>query len=420
MTSTTRDPSLIRPAELAGAFIVALLVHVFLFLLLGLWSVFTPAAEIIPSNEILVEIEPVPPPVPLAVEAGNASEERTAEAAAPPSETREEREALPDEPDTEPEPPSPPTPENPLFGWKTHGEVPGEAVRPPGPETEVHGLPPPEEGDAGPALGAGEPEGHSAIEEEAEMPAGEEPVSPDRESPDTREATPEPPAPLPSPEEEPERLDAPGELPEDREDEGLPVLEPIETGEAGTTGERTGPDRPEPLPPLPTPHQPRSGPTASSPRRGGGRFDPENFRLGGGFDDLQFESRDYNWSEYSTKAYFAVYRTWLGELWQATRRGAFSRDQSLGQLRNLDGRVLIRFVIDRQGNISEVEVLQPSSLPTLDQASAAALLRAILPPLPEDFPREKERATFRFLIGGFPNENTLGTSLYWAHQAGEF
>ena len=94
--------------------------------------------------------------------------------------------------------------------------------------------------------------------------------------------------------------------------------------------------------------------------------------------DVQFESADYNWSDYSTKLYFAVYRSWLRELNGRTTR--FERDQIMRRLPNLDGEVAIRFVLVRNGGVAELEVLRPSVVPTLDEASSAALRRAVLPP----------------------------------------
>ncbi|MDH3284570.1 MAG: energy transducer TonB, partial [Acidobacteriota bacterium] len=106
--------------------------------------------------------------------------------------------------------------------------------------------------------------------------------------------------------------------------------------------------------------------------------------------------RDYAWSEYSTKVYFAVWRAWLRELYARVRR--FEREQKLGDHASLDGTVDIHFVINRDGSVSNLTVVAPSVLGTLDEASSAALLGAVLPPLPEDFPRDSEGVTFRFVL----------------------
>jgi hypothetical protein len=425
MTLTTRDPSDVRPNELVGAFLLALLLHLVFFVLLGLWSALTAAAEPPPSEEILVRLEPEPAELP-ALPAETPPEPAPEAAPAEPLEApAEEAPEIPEE-ELEEEPP----PER-LLGWKTEGEEPGEAVRPPGPEAEVHGVPEPserpaEDGGEGRQEGPGPEEGDPEAPREDSLPEDPEPVEaappePEREVPEA--------APLPEPEPvEPE----PGEESTEEESAAPDVAELLSTPleDPGADGlpeplEETGDpsearSEPEPVRPLPEPEPPEQRPRTVPPRPGGERFDPSDVRLGGGFGDLRFESADYNWSEYSTKVYFAIYRTWLRELWQAARRGAFARDQGLGRLPNLDGICLISFVIDRQGNISEVEVQEPSVVPTLDQASAAALVRSILPPLPADFPRESERAYFSFQIRGFLDEHQLRMRLDWSRRAGEF
>lgn len=422
MTLTTRDPSDVRPNELVGAFLLALLLHLVFFLLLGLWSAFSAAAEPPLSDEILVQLEPEPTePEALPAEA---PAEVPPEAA--PAESLEETPEETPEETLEEEPP----PER-LLGWKTEGEEPGEALRPPGPEAEVHGVPEPAEE---PARDGGEGREQGPGPEEGEPEAPREDLLP--EDPDPQEtAPPEPERDLPeaAPTPEPEPVEPePGEESAQEESAAPDVAEllstpleepgaeglPREATETGAPSEAR--KEPEPVRPLP-PSEPPEPRTRTVPQRPGGeRFDPNDVRLGGGFGDLRFESADYNWSEYSTKVYYAIYRTWLRELWQAARRGAFARDQGLARLPNLDGICLISFVIDRQGNVSDVQVQEPSVVPSLDQASAAALIRSILPPLPADFPRESERAYFSFQIRGFLDENQLQTRLYWSKQAGEF
>jgi TonB family protein len=141
--------------------------------------------------------------------------------------------------------------------------------------------------------------------------------------------------------------------------------------------------------------------------------------VGGGFyGDLQFESGDFDWSDYSRKVYFAVRRAWLRELYARTAR--FGRDQTLLDLPDLDGEVVIQFVLVRDGSVQELEIVRPSPMPSLDDASSAALRRAVLPRLPDDFPRDRERVAFLFRLSGFESSHQLQRQLEYSQARGEF
>jgi TonB family protein len=135
-------------------------------------------------------------------------------------------------------------------------------------------------------------------------------------------------------------------------------------------------------------------------------------------DNIKFDSKDYNWEEYSTKLYFAVYRAWLRELLGRVRR--FERDQILNDLNLIEGQVSIRFRLVRDGSARGVSVVDPSVIPTLDEASRAAIERAVLPPLPGDFPRDEEGVTFRFVITGFESATQIEWQLKRLQARGEF
>ncbi|HNX20455.1 MAG TPA: TonB family protein, partial [Acidobacteriota bacterium] len=89
-------------------------------------------------------------------------------------------------------------------------------------------------------------------------------------------------------------------------------------------------------------------------------------------------------------------------------------------LQTLDGDVYIRFTLKRDGSVEDLEVLRPSVLPALDDASSAAIRRAVLPALPSDFPRNQERVTYRFRIIGFESARQLELQLEQSRWAGEF
>lgn len=273
----------------------------------------------------------------------------------------------------QPAPPPPPKNDQ-LFGWKTHGEKPGAAVRPPGPETGVHG--PNEPGLKG--------EG---------------------------------------------RKDAQG-------GDGSPALRPTPS-EYGPGGPGTGPGKPPdpseaqdswaqrnrassrttPIPgggSLPQPQQGRGG-------REGAPGTGVDFNIGKGggmFGDIQFESGDYNWSDYSSKAYWAIYRAWLRELYNRVPR--FERDQAYLKLPMVEGEVQVRFTLTRPNGVEEIEILSPSVYPALNEGSTAALRRVVMPPLPSDFPRDRERVIFRFVVSGFHSARELQYQLEWSRDRGEF
>jgi protein TonB len=56
------------------------------------------------------------------------------------------------------------------------------------------------------------------------------------------------------------------------------------------------------------------------------------------------------------------------------------------QRQGATGSTVMRFVIDRRGNLSEIEVARSSGNFILDQAANRALLRTQLPPLPREYP----------------------------------
>ncbi len=291
------------------------------------------------------------------------------------------------------QPPSPPAPAAPppaaaprdgqLFGINSQGRVRGEMTRPPGPETGTFGPEAPGEKGKGMQDGGAERDG------------AKDTAPPPRDDPEDR------PEPLPPPE--------------------------------APAGDGLGGD-PLPLPPGDDLPRPRTTPTpgarapsfkvppgtAAEGGRRGARGSAMDFNVGAGggaFGDLQFESSDYNWSDYSSKVYWAVYRAWLRELYGRTAR--FERDQLMRNLDTLDGEVTIRVTLHRRAKI-DTEVLVPSVVPTLDEASEAGLHRAVLPDLPSDFPRDSERVTWRFRIEGFESAQQLQRNLEIAQMRGVF
>lgn len=273
-----------------------------------------------------------------------------------------------------PAPPAPkPNDDRPLLGWTSHGEQPGVAERPPGPKGERLGPEAPgEKGKGMKDPGDGAPGGGEGEQTPSRRPSDTTEGGADRTPPENMPQGPE--------------------------------------GEFGRRGWPNEPVRPQP-----------EGPGRGRAGRPGAPGSGADFNVGMGggyFGDVMFESGDYNWSDYSTKVYFAVFRAWLREM--DGRIPRFERDQALRSLPNLDGEVAIRFVLHRNGEVDQLEILRESPVPSLDEASSAALKRAVLPALPSDFPRDQERVTFLFRLVGFESARQLQMQLEYSHARGDF
>jgi TonB family protein len=114
--------------------------------------------------------------------------------------------------------------------------------------------------------------------------------------------------------------------------------------------------------------------------------------------------------------YYAILRAWYNRLYLTT--GNFERWSYQHGNANLNGKVLVRFVIERSGAVSSIEVLEPSVMLPLDESAQGALKEVILPRLPANFPKEREAVTGRFIIeggdvGGFKQE-----LIWWHGQQG--
>jgi TonB family protein len=397
----------LRRREEAGRWLItaslSLLIHIAVLLVLA-----SSLLDVSPP----VEAEPEETVVPLELEQEPPAPE-------PQPEPRQTPAPEPEEQPAEQEPPE----DQELIGWKSQGEEPGRQERPPGPETAVHAPPEPSE-QQGTELDPSEleeaPEGPDELASEPGQSQPEEATGPAEEAPELLDDTPvdeveqpEEQAPPEEPEEAAPQPQPPGELfpaPQD-----VPPPEPDAPRQQSETQREP---EPEPLPlPTPRPRRPER-----EPDRGGARQQLPGIEAeiqGGYFNqNLKFDSNDYRWSEYATKLYFAVYRAWLRELHGRVRR--FERDQTLQGLSSLDGNVSIHFTIHRDGGVSRLQVRNPSRLPALDAASEAALRRAVIPPLPDDFPRDQEGVTFGFELRGFRSAQQLERQLEWSRSKGEF
>jgi TonB family protein len=99
---------------------------------------------------------------------------------------------------------------------------------------------------------------------------------------------------------------------------------------------------------------------------------------------LSFETQWFDWGDYAQSMVSRIKVNWYSIMPDLIRTG-------------VKGAVTIRFTIQRDGHISEIEILKSSGIPPYDFAAKHALeLASPLKPLPTDFPKNSERVTALF------------------------
>jgi TonB family protein len=99
---------------------------------------------------------------------------------------------------------------------------------------------------------------------------------------------------------------------------------------------------------------------------------------------LSFETQWYDWGEYAEGMVSRIRVNWYSNMPHLIQTG-------------LKGVVTIRFTIHRDGQITDVTILQSSGVPPYDFAAKKGIeLSSPLNPLPKDFPNETERVTCMF------------------------
>jgi len=123
---------------------------------------------------------------------------------------------------------------------------------------------------------------------------------------------------------------------------------------------------------------------------GGGGGSPYKFdNPVGGLDtptgSLSFDTKGFDWGDYARKIYWIIWSNWHQRMPPAIYTGQ-------------KGIVTVRFVIEKDGTLSTIKILSESGIPAYDSAAQLALEASNpLPPLPSDFPKEREGVTGRFL-----------------------
>lgn len=99
---------------------------------------------------------------------------------------------------------------------------------------------------------------------------------------------------------------------------------------------------------------------------------------------LSFESQWYDWGEYAQQMVSKIRVNWYANMPPLIRTG-------------MQGVVTIRFTIQRDGRITDITILDSSTVPPYDFAARKAIeLSSPLAPLPKDFPNPSERVTAMF------------------------
>ena len=144
---------------------------------------------------------------------------------------------------------------------------------------------------------------------------------------------------------------------------------------------------------------PRQAPGAAAVPEGGAGQEPGSIPATGfGVGNLEFESRDFDWSDYGRQIYMAIWRAWHNRLWLTTDE--FEKWAYRTGNWRLDHSTRVRFVIERSGQVTGIEQESGSGCAPLDQSALDALAEVVLPPLPASFPRQAEVVHARFIAEG--------------------
>jgi len=113
-------------------------------------------------------------------------------------------------------------------------------------------------------------------------------------------------------------------------------------------------------------------------------FDNPAYLQGGNYGTLSFDTQGFEWGDYARQLYLIIKKNWYDRIPLAAYYGQ-------------RGKVFIRFVIEKDGSITDLAVIRSSEIAPFDRAAENAIRASNpLPPLPADFPKEREGVTFGF------------------------
>ena len=143
---------------------------------------------------------------------------------------------------------------------------------------------------------------------------------------------------------------------------------------------------------------------------------------GFGMGMLSFQSTDFDWSDYARQIHQAIWRAWHNRLYVSVDE--FEKWSAQRGNRGLNHQAGVRFVIESNGDVSQISIEFESGCLPFDKSAADALAEVILPPLPPDFPREREVVDARFIgqgtIMGRGSNPGMRTMLRYMRRAGYF
>jgi len=154
-------------------------------------------------------------------------------------------------------------------------------------------------------------------------------------------------------------------------------------------------------------------------------FNPQLDQLpatGFGMGMLSFQSKDFDWSDYARQIHQAIWRAWHNRLYVSV--DDFEKWSAQRGNRGLNHQAGLRFVIESNGDVSRISIELESGCLPFDRSAADALAAVILPPLPPEFPRDREIVDARFIgqgtIMGRGSNPGMRTMLRYMRRAGYF
>jgi TonB family protein len=113
-------------------------------------------------------------------------------------------------------------------------------------------------------------------------------------------------------------------------------------------------------------------------------FDNPAYLQGNNYGTLSFDTKGFDWGDYARQLYLIIKKNWYDRIPIAAYYGQ-------------KGRVFIRFVIEKDGSITDLAVIRSSEISPFDRAAENAIRASNpLPPLPSNFPKSSEGVTFGF------------------------
>jgi TonB family protein len=113
-------------------------------------------------------------------------------------------------------------------------------------------------------------------------------------------------------------------------------------------------------------------------------FDNPSYMQGNNYGTLSFDTKGFDWGDYARQIYLIIKKNWYDRIPIAAYYGQ-------------KGKVFIRFVIEKNGSITDLAVIRSSEISPFDRAAENAIRASNpLPPLPAKFPNPREGVTFGF------------------------